>query len=542
MKLKYNSKILWPITILALCGLVVFLSLKSFKQNGTEALSQQDLAQLIKPSIVRIINHASGQAIVPGFEIQLDPPTIVFSRKESDFKTEKIDLYISGSGFVVNPDGYILTNAHVATEASIKNSFLENILYGELEKKLNGLDEQTLGKYFKTENSFSYFYKNALTQLENQTEFSLKSKLTVLNPSESQEYLTSLLKTGFEARIISANSDFSKDEKDIALIKIEARQLPSLLLADSSKISMGEKIFVFGFPSTAEVNGRSPLEATLTQGLVSAVKFSQNKEFKILQTDAKISQGSSGGPLLDQDGRVVGIITFQTGDALRQKGDNFAFAIPVNLSKEFLTNNNINNEQGEYAGLFKQAVAYYHNNQCQKAISAFALAAGLNPNFVSGKVFDNYTKSCESLIASGNSEDNLYKQSLASIKKTDAFTWFVLGGRLFLILLGLLALEKLYFRLKKDEAQIEQLEISLQAEEDRKNELLSKMEKQGTPLPLPESELHAESRLALNLPHPHLVDFILEGRKVGMDDNQIYRELSNAGWKEEEISQAFNHS
>lgn len=542
MKLKYNSKIWWSLVVLALCGLVVYLSLRPTRPANPSALSQQDLAQMIKPSIVRIINHASGQAAIPNFYIQLDPPALVFPERGGEPTTEKIDLYLSGSGFVVNPDGYILTNAHVATEKSIKQSYLEELLLNALEKQIKTLDERTLGQYFKTEGSFTDFYNNSLTQLENEVQFNIKTKLTVLNPSDSQEYLNTLLKTGFEAQVIGANSEFAKDEKDIALIKIEAQRLPSLLLSDSSKINMGEKIFVFGFPSTAEVNGRSPLEATLTQGLVSAVKFSQNKEFKILQTDAKISQGSSGGPLLDQEGKVAGIITFQTGDALRQKGDNFAFAVPINLAKSFLVKNGIANAEGDYAGLFRRAVAYYHNNQCQKALADFGAAAGLNPNFVSGKIFESYTKNCETLIANGNSEDSAYEQALARLKSIDAFSWFVLGGRLLVVLLGLLALEKLHFRLKKDEAQIEQLEISLQAEEDRKNELLGKMEKLGTPLPLPEVELHAQSRLELDLPHPHLVDFISEGKKIGLSEQHLRQELEKAGWEEPEINQAFKHS
>jgi len=542
MKLKLNFKIWLFILALALCALAAYLSLRPISQNSGAPLSQQDLAQMIKPSIVRIINHATGQAAAPVFDIQLDPPALIYPEGERSLKPEKVDLYLSGSGFVVNPEGHILTNAHVATEESLKESYLEKIFVAVLEKKLNGLDEETLAQYFKTEGAFMDFYRNSLAELEAKSVFNWESKLTVLNPSESQEYLSSLIKSGFEAKIISANNGFTKDEKDIALIKIEAGRLPALSLGDSAQVNMGEKIFVFGFPSTAEVNGRSPLEATLTQGLVSAVKFSQNKEFKILQTDAKISQGSSGGPLLDQDGRVVGIITFQTGDALRQKGDNFAFAIPINLSREFLAKNNIANTEGEYASLFRQAIAYYHNHQCQKALSTFSAAAGLNSDFVSGKIFETYTKNCEALIAAGKSEDSAYQQTLSNLKKINAFTWFVVGGRLLLILLAMLALEKLYIRLKKDEAQIEQLEIDLLAEENHKNELLSKMEKLGTPLPLPEAELHAKSRLELDLPHPHLVDFISEGKKVGLSEEHLRQELAKAGWEETEINHAFKHA
>ena len=540
-KLKYNSKFWVAVFAVFLCSLAAYLSLKAQTSSSAQPLDQQDLAQMIKPSIVRIINHASGQVTLPNFEINLAEAALVFPDNQPQ-QAEKVDVYLSGSGFVVNPDGYILTNAHVATEESIKESYLEELLNNALQAKLGSLDDQTLLRNFKDADSFNAFYQNSLAALKNRVQFNIASKLTVLNPSDSQEYLTSLLKTGFEANIVSANTNFAADEKDVALIKIQAGSLPALLLGDSNQVSTGDKILVFGFPSTAEVNGRSPLEATLTQGLVSALKFSQSKEFKIFQTDAKISQGSSGGPLLDKDGRVVGIITFQTGDALRQKGDNFAFAIPINLAKEFLAKNNVINTEGAYAGTFRLAVGYYHSQQCQKALKAFDVAAGLNPNFTSTKIFDNYTANCAALIAAGTSLDSAWQQSWANITKVDAFTWFVVGGRLLLVLLALLALEHLYRRLKKDEQQIQALEIELQAEEDHKNELLKKMEAAGTPLPLPETELHAQSRLALNLPHPHLVDFITQARNVELTDQQIRDELHRAGWEETEINQAFAHS
>ena len=540
-KLKYNSKFLVAVFSVFLCGLAAYLSLKAQAPGPAQPLDQQDLAQMIKPSIVRIINHASGQVTLPNFEINLAAAALVFPDNQPQ-QAEKVDVYLSGSGFVVNPDGYILTNAHVATEESIKESYLEELLNNALQAKLGSLDDQTLLQNFKDADNFNNFYQNSLAALKNRVQFNIVSKLTVLNPSDSQEYLTSLLKTGFEASIVSANNNFAADEKDVALIKIQAGNLPALLLGDSNQVSTGDKILVFGFPSTAEVNGRSPLEATLTQGLVSALKFAQSKEFKIFQTDAKISQGSSGGPLLDKDGRVIGIITFQTGDALRQKGDNFAFAIPINLAKEFLTKNNVNNTEGPYAEIFRQAAGYYRTRQCQKAMKSFDAAAELNPNFTSTKIFDNYTTNCENLIAAGTSLDSAGQQFWASIKKVDAFTWFVVGGRLLLILLALLALEHLYRRLKKDEQQIQALEIELQAEEDHKNELLKKMEAAGTPLPLPETELHAQSRLSLNLPHPHLVDFITQARNVELTDQQIREELQRAGWEETEINQAFAHS
>lgn len=541
MKLKFKIHFWLPVAAIFLSGLAVYLSINTVRLVPVTGFQQSDLAQMIKPGVVRIINHATGQVLLPAFEINTNRTGLNFPTDEP-IQAKKLDLYLSGSGFVVNPNGYILTNAHVDTEESIKDSYLEEVINTLLQTKLGSLDDQTLLNFFQTPETFATFYQNAFDALKKQTQFNLASRLTVLNPSDSQEYLTSLLNNGFKAEIISTNNNFNDDEKDIALIKIQAGKLPALALGDSNKTAVGDKIFVFGFPSTAEINGRSPLEATLTQGLVSALKFSQSKEFKIFQTDAKISQGSSGGPLFDQDGRVIGIITFQTGDALRQKGDNFAFAIPINLAQKILAQNHIANEEGVYAALFRQAIAAYQERHCQTALKKFDEASQLNPNFTSPKIFESYTDNCKTLIANGASLDNSFQQFWTKLKRVDGFTWFVVVGRILLILLAMLALEKLYNRLKKDEQHIEALELQLQAEEDHKQELLKKMEVLGTPLPLPEPELHAHSRLILDLPHPHLVDFIIEARKVELNDMQIREELEKVGWSEWEINQAFKHS
>jgi len=80
-------------------------------------------------------------------------------------------------------------------------------------------------------------------------------------------------------------------------------------------------------------------------------------------------------------------------------------------------------------------------------------------------------------------------------------------------------------------------------EEEKKQEterLLKKLADQGTPLPLPETELHQSSRLALDIPHPHVTKFVREARKVGLADEEIAEELGKAGWDRQEISRALN--
>lgn len=116
------------------------------------------------------------------------------------------------------------------------------------------------------------------------------------------------------------------DNKDIALIKISVPyELKTVKLGDSSKIKVGEKVLALGSPFG--FNG------TLTQGIISRIDYAKNR----IQTDAAINPGSSGGPLLNTNGEIIGI-----NQAIYNPDNNISnigigFATPVNTVKEYLT-------------------------------------------------------------------------------------------------------------------------------------------------------------------------------------------------------------
>jgi len=158
----------------------------------------------------------------------------------------------TGSGVIVSPDGYILTNNHVA---------------------------------------------NAGNQI-------------TVKLSDRQE---------FPARRIGADP-----KSDLALIKIEAQNLPYATLGDSSSLEPGEWVIALGSPFG--------LEQTMTAGIVSALgrKFGANNNY--IQTDASINPGNSGGPLVNMSGEVIGI---NTSIFSRSGGsEGVGFAIPSNTAKK----------------------------------------------------------------------------------------------------------------------------------------------------------------------------------------------------------------
>lgn len=151
-------------------------------------------------------------------------------------------------------------------------------------------------------------------------------------------------------------------------------------------------------PATAEFNKKNPLEATFTQGVISALKDSEQRDFKIYQTDAKVSQGSSGGPLFDERGEPIGIVTFGTSEEIRAAGDVFAFAIPIKLANEVLLNRLVFNEAGNYAEHFQKGLAWARGRRCKKALEEFELARNTNDRFNVGQYLKPYEEQCRALM------------------------------------------------------------------------------------------------------------------------------------------------
>jgi serine protease Do len=120
---------------------------------------------------------------------------------------------------------------------------------------------------------------------------------------------------------------------DLAVLKIDARDLQALELGDSDKLALGQKVIAVG-------NALGQYENSVTTGVVSGIgrvinagdgTGSSERLEGIIQTDAAINPGNSGGPLLNLSGQVIGINT-----AVDQQGQSIGFALPINSVKKAL--------------------------------------------------------------------------------------------------------------------------------------------------------------------------------------------------------------
>jgi S1-C subfamily serine protease len=142
---------------------------------------------------------------------------------------------------------------------------------------------------------------------------------------------------------------------DLAIVKINATDLPAAPIGDSGQLQPGQTAIVIGSPLGTFTN-------SVTSGVVSALGRSlvvtdpvdgqQRRLRNLIQTDAAINPGNSGGPLINQDGEVVGVST-----ALAQDAQGIFFAIPINIAKPIMAQA-VAGEQltRPYLGIIYQAV------------------------------------------------------------------------------------------------------------------------------------------------------------------------------------------
>jgi serine protease Do len=112
-------------------------------------------------------------------------------------------------------------------------------------------------------------------------------------------------------------------ESDLALLKVDAQNLPSLSLANPRMLRQGQLVFAVGSPIG--------LQNSITMGVISSVarQPDPNNPMVYIQTDAAINPGNSGGPLVDVEGNVVGINTFILSGSGGNEG--IGFAVPARV-------------------------------------------------------------------------------------------------------------------------------------------------------------------------------------------------------------------
>ena len=159
--------------------------------------------------------------------------------------------------------------------------------------------------------------------------------------------------------IYRGSTVWADSDLDVAIVKIDNNGLNYLNLGDSDSISLGETVYAIGNPIGVE------FQRTVTAGIISGlnrtVKLEENGKQSymegLIQTDASINSGNSGGPLINKNGEVIGINTIKI-----EETEGIGFAIPINVIKPVIESFiNTGTFEEAYLGIFaydKQVIPY----------------------------------------------------------------------------------------------------------------------------------------------------------------------------------------
>lgn len=355
-------------------------------------LETSTLAELAKPATVLVMTQYSGNVTVPEVYIPSDRQGLLQSRLQSAVasgavaqneraiieaavvelasnwrqylaasggsRTVPVNITGVGSGFFVTPDGYIVTNAHVVSEDEkvlkyqIAQQALGKLLVedmADLEKEVGSVSEDTKKKL---EAAVIDFYSN------NMQIGDIKRDVSTLYGVGVPGVMTQPKPSPVE--VIESGLGTPIPGKDVAILKAQGDNFPTLPLGDDKALKTGEQIFPLGYPADAtffpNFDPSSVTESSLTAGLVSAQKTMEGG-WTAIQTDAAIRGGNSGGPAMNSRGEVIGISTFglrdqQTGASAQ--GANFL--VPTSIVKEFLGRTNVTPSTGPVTEKWTEAV------------------------------------------------------------------------------------------------------------------------------------------------------------------------------------------
>ena len=285
----------------------------------------QKMAYSVKPAVVRISAFATADFRYP-------PGTIKALESRLRVKARAAESVVetgaggSGSGFIIHPDGVILTSGHVVAPtrdpAALERELRRN---GAIAALVRHFPVDTLRRIHRDEELDQYVAPLAAAgrlenrKVVNQVELSNGEAL----PFTIRHYSPALHERG----------------SDLAVLQVARRQLPSLPLGDSDAVRVGESIWSVGYPavasSTDEVIGGwlsrdSDLEATFNPGIITALKRNVENA-PVFQSNVAIYRGNSGGPAVNRAGEVIGVSTWGHSQA-----EQIKFLVPVNVAGKLL--------------------------------------------------------------------------------------------------------------------------------------------------------------------------------------------------------------
>ena len=289
------------------------------------------------------------------------------------------------TGFIITGDGYVVTNCHVVDEddAYIKRRFILSAFREITETNIKAIESAWAVKFSDQQRSTLFrTFANVYSQIMPITLENLKKDVFVLVTEEKKNPGTIIKDIPAEIKVMGQ----SMPGKDLAILKMNGdKEFPTIMISSSDEIQVGREVYVYGFPAAVTNNeflsDQTVLEPTLTKGIISALKKSI-KGWPLIQMDANINHGNSGGPVCNEKGEVIGITTFGSlEDNARTLAPGLNFAIPTLVLREFLLEAEVKPHQSKATLEFNKAIGFFEKAYYSRALGRFKKLSKSNPGY-----------------------------------------------------------------------------------------------------------------------------------------------------------------
>ncbi len=346
----------------------------------------------------------------------------------TEYFRQKHRILSSGTGFFITGDGYLVTNAHIIDRDSafIRRKFTLTTFNEVTEDNIRALQsswDMTLND--EQRNLLNNAYSAIYSQVSSMILFDLQREIYIQFRMDAND--EQLATKRMPARVIIKGQPMPG--KDVALLKVDSvKQLPTLPFSKDGIARIGEQILVYGYPEPVTANTflarETNSEPTLTTGIVSAIKKSVGG-WPVIQMDAVITHGSSGSPVCNNNGEVIGLATF---GSLEQKtgglATGFNFAIPVSVIIDFLDSVGVDTRMSQASLAFNKGLDFFYTGYYTKALKRFAGVKKINKEF---PLLNYYIDNATNKIRVGEDKDSIRKKFIVRI-----FALVLIVGGLFI--------------------------------------------------------------------------------------------------------------
>ncbi|MEN3015534.1 MAG: trypsin-like peptidase domain-containing protein [bacterium] len=432
--------------------IAIIISIFNFSYSSEEI---QKIVEYNKPAVVLIYMHISGTVTFfePSFNMQalqelefelrelID--TGVFGETEDEARPKIKEYIISkiasnpkkyfipsakktvvnvntggmGTGVIINSNGYILTATHVVEmeEEELRQVVVSEFLLGMiLDYFIPGL-ETLLGESLDQEDyplvekmvlAYVSAYPNSFA-LEPQKRIYAGLGVAEKGKSNVGAFFkpASVIRLGSSEKV----SDIVNMGRDIAVIKIDQTNLPVSIVSEQEPAE-GSEVVIVGYPGNVHYFAGelfehfSILKPTITKGIVSAIRTS-NKGVRVIQTDATISKGNSGGPAYSKTGKIIGTASWSIKDPVLQTSvKNYGILVSCAEIKNFLKEVNVENKLTEIDTNYQKGVDEYFAQKYRNALRYFKKVQELYPDHPYVK---DYIINCQTYIDQGKDRSGI---------------------------------------------------------------------------------------------------------------------------------------